>query len=57
MMGFTAVLMVAVTLVMGGLGKTLGWPKSIIAAAMLASLATNAGNYGMTLTPLIVNLS
>jgi malate permease and related proteins len=50
MMGFTVVLMVVVTLVMGGLGKALGWPKSIIAAAMLASLATNAGNYGMTLT-------
>jgi malate permease and related proteins len=50
MMGFTVVLMVLVTAVMGGLGKAFGWPKSIIAAAMLASLATNSGNYGLTLT-------
>jgi predicted permease len=49
MLGFTLTLTIVVTLVMGGLGRALGWPKSIIAAAMLACLATNSANYGMSL--------
>jgi predicted permease len=49
MIGFTIVLMIAMALLMGGLGVAFGWPRSIIAAAMLASMATNAGNYGLSL--------
>lgn len=49
MLAFTAAVTLAVVLLMGGLGFALRWPKSIIAAAVLASLATNAGNYGLSL--------
>jgi hypothetical protein len=36
-------------LLIGVIGKALRWQKSLIAAAMLASLATNSANYGMSL--------
>lgn len=50
MMGFTILLMIAVTLLTGGLGVLFRWNRSLIAATMLASMATNAGNYGLSLT-------
>ncbi len=50
MLGFTVVLMILITALMGAVGKAFSWPKSIIAAAMLGSLATNSGNYGLSLT-------
>ncbi len=49
MLGFAVALAVISALLMGGIGKALGWSKSLIAAAMLASLATNSANYGMSL--------
>lgn len=49
MLGFTAVFMVAVSALMGLFGWAMHWKKSIIAAAVLATLATNSGNYGIPL--------
>ncbi len=49
MLGFTVLLMILIAALMGAVGKAFGWSKSIIAAAMLASLATNSGNYGLSL--------
>ncbi len=50
MMGFSAATMTAITLLAGGVGYLMRWNRSLIAATMLASLATNAGNYGLSLT-------
>ncbi len=49
MMAYTIVLMVVIAALMGGIGYLMGWDRSIIAAAVLASMATNAGNYGLSL--------
>jgi len=48
MMGFTILLMIAVAALMGGIGFLMRWDRSLIAAAVLASMATNAGNYGLS---------
>ncbi|MCL4560763.1 MAG: AEC family transporter [Chloroflexi bacterium] len=50
MMGYTIVLMVIVAAITGGIGFFLKWERSIVAATILASIATNAGNYGLSLT-------
>ncbi|HWT81281.1 MAG TPA: AEC family transporter [Candidatus Methylomirabilis sp.] len=49
MLVFTIVLMIIIAVLMGAVGMSFGWPKSIVAAAMLGSLATNSGNYGLSL--------
>jgi hypothetical protein len=49
MLGFAVVLGAIMALLIGAVGKVLGWSRPLIAAAMLASLATNSANYGMSL--------
>ncbi|HEX2980784.1 MAG TPA: AEC family transporter [Anaerolineaceae bacterium] len=49
MLGFTIALMVCVALLTGLIGFLLKWDSSLIAAAILTSMATNAGNYGLSL--------
>ena len=49
MMGFTFLLIIVVAALMGGIGFLMRWDRSLIAAAVLASMATNAGNYGLSL--------
>jgi malate permease and related proteins len=49
MLAYSIALMIVVSALMGVFGWAMRWKRSIIAASILASLATNAGNYGIPL--------